>query len=206
MAHEHEAFEIAEVSVIKHGKITWIPDVKIINDRKFIALNKWNRDFVRFVMGKSLDMRNTQLNQVNSEFFDSLLAARKKASIQAVVDALDCEEKPGQVADTLDKPSNGRRARMSQKPPVWSWATLCSSEPLATPIVTITVQGYSMDVKTDLRSNVLWVELLTENIAFIQAGVQSSPEGRRYKRKRGGGDGVPDETERDEITASEHCS
>ena len=70
MAVKYEGFEVRDVTVIEHGKTTWIPTTKVINNIKFIQLSKWNRDFVRFVGGKGLDFRNTQLNPANSDFLN----------------------------------------------------------------------------------------------------------------------------------------
>lgn len=186
MAVEYEAFEVRDVTVVQHGKTTWIPTTTVINNIKFIQLSKWNRDFVRFVGGKGLDFRNTQLNPANSEFFESLLAARKRASKQAVVDALTVDQEPEHADDVaVQDPSDRRAGRVSKKAKTWSWASLCSSEALAHPFVTIKVQGHCMNVKTELRSSSLWVEFTRENLAFIQAGVQSSGKGRCHKRKKG---------------------
>ena len=185
MAVEYEGFEVRDVTVIEHGKTTWIPTTTV-NNIKFIQLSKWNRDFVRFVGGKGLDFRNTQLNPANSEFFESLLAARKRASRQAVIDALAVDEEPEHADDTAAQDPLHRRARRNPKrTKTWSWASLCSSEALAHPFVTIKVQGRCMKVKTELRSNSLWVEFTKENMAFIQAGVQASGKGRCHKRKKG---------------------
>ncbi len=185
MAVEYEGFEVRDVTVIEHGKTTWIPTTKVINNIKFIQLSKWNRDFVRFVGGKGLDFRNTQLNPANSEFFESLLAARKRASKQAVIDALAVDEEPKHADDMAVQDPLLRRARNPKRTKTWSWASLCSSETLAHPFVTIKVQGHCMKVMTELRSNSLWVEFTKENMAFIQAGVQASGKGRCHKRKKG---------------------
>lgn len=186
MAVEYEAFEVRDVTVIEHGKTTWIPTTTVINNIKFIQLGKWNRDFVRFVGGKGLDFRNTQLNPANSEFFESLLAARKRASKQAVIDALAVDEEPEHADDmAVQDPLHRRAGRNPKRTKTWSWASLCSSEALAHPFVIIKVQGHCMKVKTELRSNSLWVEFTKENMAFIQAGVQASGKGRCHKRKKG---------------------
>ena len=174
---DDECFDIADVTIIKHGKVIWIPETKTVNGMQFIGLSKWNRDFVKFVTGKGLGFGNTQSNQVNSAFFDNVLAARKQASIEAVTKALEYDEAP---EGDLQQEGSKRRAKRSKK---HSWSVLCSSEALADPVIEIVADGFSMQVLTELRSNMVWVELTKNNLAFIQKGVQASARGKSYKRK-----------------------
>ena len=184
---DHYPFQVYETTVVKYGQHLWVPDVKDVNGIRFIGLSKWNREFIRFVSGRGLDLRNTQMNTVNSEFFDTMLAARKAASVEVIQNVLN----ESSEADDADPSPSARKPKSKQK---HAWAVVCASESLGPPVVDIHVQGHQMKVLLELRSNMVWVELTPENLQFIQAGIIQSPAGRSYKRKasQAVGSSVPD--------------
>ena len=173
---DHYPFQLYETTVIKYGQRQWVPEVRDVNGIRFIGLNKWSREFVRFVSGRGLDLRNTQRNTVNSEFFDTMLAARKAASVEAIQNVLNESDE----ADDADPSPSARRPRKKQR---HAWSVLYASQSLGPPFVDILVQGHQMKVLLEIRSNMVWVELTRDNLHFIQTGIMQSPAGRSYKRK-----------------------
>jgi hypothetical protein len=160
------AFTIRSTVVIQYGSATWVPEVQSVNDSDFISLNKWDRSFVHFSTGHALDFRAHAKKSANTEFFDRLLRAQRKASADAVASVLRDAEDP------LEDEGEPRRKRKRQQ--VFSMKVLQDSELLGPATVNINIDGHSMTVLCKLRSKSLWVELTNANMTFIRNGTQQS--------------------------------
>ena len=183
VANNHNAqlpdFNIRHARVCEFGKTKWVLDVKVVNDIEFVCLEKWDRHFVQFSTGEALDFRNIEHKSANKRFFDELLAARKAASVEAIKKAL--EEPTTDEAVESDAKKRKRKAH-------YSMSTLNASLVLGPPIVDIVVRGYSMRVLCELKSTVLWMELIHANMDFVRKGIQDSDRaGRSWSKKQAGG-------------------
>ena len=144
--------------MIRHGKFTWIPNLQEVDGCKFIELSKWDRNFVQFATGKSLDFRSGKASSANVSFFDRLVAERKKSTHDAIVSTLQ---------DAADEGSGGRNSKRRRI----SWQEILSSEVMAPRCVSMDVDGTRLRVISGLKSTTVWVELSASNLSFIQNGV-----------------------------------
>ena len=178
------SFEIKEITAIRHGKFTWIPKLQEVDGCKFIELSKWDRDFVRFATGKSLDFRSGKACSANVSFFDRLIAERKKSTHDAIVLTL-------QEAD--DEGSVGRNKRRKT-----NWQEVLSSEVMAPRCSSVELDGACLRALAALKSTTVWVELNASNLSFIQNGVAqclcTRDAGRHWRR-----------ADRDEPVSSPHA-
>lgn len=185
--NEPPAFTIRSALVIQYGTSTWVPEIKNVNNIDFVGLFKWDRHFVHFSTGHALDFRGHSRKDANTEFFDKLLRAQKKASVEAVTAALN-EGESEQHAEEEDQPAKRRK----KKPQTYPMKVLLESEMVGPAIVEINVDGHRMNVLCKLgKSNSLWVEINEENMNFIRRGTRESIHrpGRSRGRAQGSVDG-----------------
>jgi hypothetical protein len=170
------AFTIRSTVVIQYGTSTWVPEIQTVNDVNFIGLSKWDRSFVHFSTGRALDFRAHARKSANTEFFDRLFRAQRKASAAAIASALTADEDG-------DKDS-AEPARKRRRPHTYPMKVLISSEMLGPPTVTIDIDGHTFSVLCKLRSKSLWMELTESNLSFIRAGTLESIDksGRSWGR------------------------
>lgn len=103
------AFSLETQMVIKFGDDKWHPKQETIDGVTYFEFSKWDRGFVRFITGKSLDLRKGSANQatVDCEYLRQVLAARQKACDEALSQALD----EGEGGESLKK--RRRKANMA---------------------------------------------------------------------------------------------
>ena len=86
---------IYEVVNDMNKKRPWTPSTQVIDGRTFVKLNKWCREWTRFVTGSALNLRKSSSTSISCAYWDSLLAERDKVSIaslkEQVVDDTDLE-------------------------------------------------------------------------------------------------------------------
>ena len=89
------------------GTTSWTPEQKIHNAQPWFLLRKWDRQFVKFMTGKALDLRaNREGSSVNSPFMDELFGRRQQACNHALFDAYqlnDDDENPSQLKKKLKR-------------------------------------------------------------------------------------------------------
>jgi hypothetical protein len=196
------AFTIRSTVVIQYGTSTWVPDIQTVNDVDFIGLSKWDRSFVHFSTGRALDFRAHARKSANTEFFDRLFRAQRKASAEAIASALKAsEDEPGDAAD--------QHSRKRKKPHTFPMKVLISSEMLGPPTVNINIDGHTFTVLCRLRSKSLWIELNESNLSFIRAGTLESIDkagrswGKAHRRSLGQGSVEQEEAEQSEQSDEE---
>ena len=90
--------EIQTTFVVKNtcnGKTPWLVTSQQVEGDQYVLLDKWNRDFTKFVTGKALDLRNCDKTSINNDFFDNLLVERNSKSKDAVREATQVDEEHG---------------------------------------------------------------------------------------------------------------
>ena len=77
-------------------RTTWCPKQQVVDDTRFFEFSKWDRGFVRWVTGKSLDLRKNTNNQASAdcEFLDKLLKSRQSL-VDATLHEVLCQDDAG---------------------------------------------------------------------------------------------------------------
>ena len=75
--------------VVKYGDQTWAPTQVTVDDVIYFQFGKWDRGFVKWVTGKSLDLRKDKTaGSADCRFLDQLIARRQTACDDALDAAL----------------------------------------------------------------------------------------------------------------------
>ena len=91
---------------------TWTPTQKEEAGKSWFAFSKWDRGFVYWVTGKSLDLRKEKEGgTVNAKFCQDLLEVRQKACDAALAQAISDEDEPSAKGRKL-------RARTKERGPL----------------------------------------------------------------------------------------
>ena len=162
------------------GKTFWSPSTREVQGEHFIQLDKWNRDFTKFVTGKALDLKRVNMSSINYQFFDDLVLLRNEASKEAVKEATMDDEGTSAVC----------KRRITHK-----------DKDLAPPVVTITLPQVSfgsanfeatpIKVLWGVKSTELWVNLSDCILEHIRMGILESinNQGRASRKKTRGTSG-----------------
>eukprot|EP00439_Symbiodinium_sp_Y106_P072720 s2379_g13.t1 len=95
--HDPQSVAVMTQKVVKYGKQVWVPTQKEEQGTVWFLLQKWDRNLVRFVHGKGLDLRAKRKDagdarvSLDNIYFESLLRARQSAFNEAVAARLQEE-------------------------------------------------------------------------------------------------------------------
>ena len=79
---------IEEKLVITWGKEQMVPKQKIVDDIKFICLDKWNRSLIKLLTGRALDMREgKQTGSLRSPVWEEIIQARQAKANELLQEA-----------------------------------------------------------------------------------------------------------------------
>lgn len=176
MSRSDVEIEMKVVILNKNNKKNpWLATSTDTGGCKFVLLEKWSRDFTKFVTGKALDLRRCETTGINSTYFDHLLRQRNDKSKLAVKEATQVEEEGGN-AQYVAK----RRVTAKDRDP-------------APPFVEIELPevcfggaafpARSVRVLWNVKSTDLWVELEADVLEHIRLGILQWPKTSR-KRAR----------------------
>ena len=85
----------------------WVPKQKLEHEKHWMCFSKWDRHFVRFCSGKSLDLRAGKPSAtVDTQFMDEVFAARQSACNLAAQESLRVSN---------DEADNGPRRKVARK-------------------------------------------------------------------------------------------
>ncbi len=173
---------------VKGSNKTWVPEIMDKFGLLFIRLQKFDRQLTQFVLGKSMDMRAGKNISCNTKSFDALLELRRKASIEAVEAALQCQDHdPDKEHAKKKKKRVVREEDKDFLPSPWIMVEL--------PKVQVCdgsthLDGHMCKVLFGLKDPDIWMEFGAMNLLhfkmMICADHEQGQSGRtRMKRKRG---------------------
>ena len=167
--------EVQHVLRAQHLKSPWVLDTETVDDRTYVRLFKWSRDFVRFISGRSLDFGD-KTTFGNLKFFDTLLRLRNNACDSALDDVLDearrdGDEINGNNANVKKRRKVNRKARPSDA------AVLPAAVSMSLPTLDISHPPTVYILTSAVRSRELVIELSPEILDYIRHGCLKS-EGR----------------------------
>ena len=168
----------------------WIPGQKIESGKVWFCFSKWDRGFVHFCQGKSLDLRRDKEGaSVDTVFMADLLDRRQKACNAAVAAATHISDDEAELPKKRPKKKSQRKASMRH-------ASLAPhSVEVELPPVT-TEDGLQLEARKvsvlfeGAGTGTLWLELTKENVEHVRRGIISSlPNTERKRKTSQGGSG-----------------
>ena len=91
-------FTIESQQVVKYGDQTWTPAQITVDEVIYFQFCKWDRAFVKWVTGKSLDLRKDKsAGSADCEYMDQVLSRRQAACDDALHAALHDEGDQGKA-------------------------------------------------------------------------------------------------------------
>ena len=91
-------FTIESQQVVKYGDQTWTPAQITVDEVIYFQFSKWDRAFVKWVTGKSLDLRKDKsAGSADCEYMDQVLSRRQAACDDALHAALHDEGDQGKA-------------------------------------------------------------------------------------------------------------
>ena len=86
-------FRIENQLVVKYGDQTWAPAQITFEEVTYFQFSKWDRHFVKWVTGKSLDLRKDKTaGSADCEYLDKILQRRQTACDDALHAAIHHDE------------------------------------------------------------------------------------------------------------------
>eukprot|EP00438_Fugacium_kawagutii_P002937 Skav235408 [mRNA] locus=scaffold4571:4185:4997:- [translate_table: standard] len=175
-----ETFSIERHFCIVHQGNKWYPEVKQQGNRDFIKLAKWDRNFVKFALGMPMDLSKGVARSANSTLFEDLLTLRRNASVSSVTQQLE--------PPNLENESN-QEGRRKKKPKVRD-----GDKCLVDPVITIKLPELEHNgewfpsrpalVLFGVQSKELWIELRSDNLAYMKCLVKKGVGHVKPRKKR----------------------
>ncbi len=147
-----------------HLKRQWVPTSKVVEDVEFMCISKWDRGFVFFCTGKSLDLRKGAASRINVPFVDELKGLRDSECDRALAQALYC----GDGSDE-GPPKKARKATKAD--------AVLVQRILELKVPRFGDDGAAADGVYTMRTlftpcdGGVWIELNEENLNFVRGGV-----------------------------------
>lgn len=177
-------FALEQVVVVKwkdgKGTHTWNPNQQLVDDERFFEFSKWDRGFVKWVCGKSLDLRAQSIESTataDCKFMDRVIEIRQSVADEALHQALLPSE--GEEEDGKRKKTK-RRKRASQ-----------SDSHLCPKVLTMELPGVeeeglqprSVKVLFDGSGSAsIWMEFNKDILMHLRAGVVHSDKNQRKSK------------------------
>eukprot|EP00435_Cladocopium_sp_Y103_P006913 s3514_g2.t1 len=165
----------------KKGAECWYPEVVSRMQENYIKLSKFDRHFVKFALGKPMDLSKGVSRSANSTLFDKLLQLRKEASEESARQQMEMPESAdAQPGDHPQPKRKSKRVRSEDG---------CLVDPR------VTIQLPELETKNEyflsrpakvlwgVTSKELWLELNEHNMQYMRAMVKHG-EGQQQPRKK----------------------
>jgi hypothetical protein len=177
------SIELQHVIRADHMKTPWIPETRLVGQRSFVKLCKWDRGFVRFITSKGLNFADKS-TFANAEFLDELCSLRNQKRDQ------ELRRVTIEDADGNDAPDKKRQRRAYiRKARVSDDAILPATFEIEFPALPCKRFGegsHTCLVLIDgIRTSTLFIELTLFNLEYIRAGILQSKAGRSRRMGRG---------------------
>ena len=164
---------VVKQMVVQWGiKETWVPHQKDVDGVTYICLEKWNRQLVKFMYGRALDLRKDRdTKDLNVEMWTELVGLRQTT----------CDDMVALAHDDTEGERQKKRRRVR-----------CTAEntALLPPAVQIVVpatgarEARSMQVLVEgVGAQTIWLELTAGNLAYLQGAFAASSSKPRAKAK-----------------------
>ena len=162
--------------VVKYGDQIWAPAQLRVDDQTFFQFSKWDRGFVKFATGKSLDLRKDKTAcSTNCEFMDQILARRQSACDDALHAALAGDEE-GQKTKRLRRRANASDAHLVPKVLNMSLPAV-AEEGLGERLVRVLFEGAS--------TASIYMQMSEDIVDHLRKGIQHSSRHERSRKKTG---------------------
>ena len=148
-------------AVTVDGQKRWIPEVKVLDGRKFVKIQKWDRGFCLFATGATMERRSGKAsNSANLQCIDSLVRLRRQACNIALQRAL-------RVAQESDSAPPAQKKKVTK--PVLAREV---DHVVAGPIVDLDTEcGHRMSVLWSVQTPYVWVEFTEANLQWLRQAV-----------------------------------
>ena len=176
--HDPQSVAVMTQKVVKYGKQVWVPTQKEEQGTVWFLLQKWDRNLVRFVHGKGLDLRAKRKDagdarvSLDNIYFESLLRARQSAFNEAVAARLQEESSEENVGKKQSK-----NAKKKQK----EFKATSKHQMYAPHNVSIELPSENDGTKLTCRclfeglgSRGVWLELTQDVLQHVRHGMKSS--------------------------------
>ena len=162
---------IEEKLVITWGKEQMVPKQKIVDDIKFICLDKWNRSLIKLLTGRALDMREgKQTGSLRSPVWEEIIQARQAKANELLQEALQND-------------STEEQQKSKRKQPVKA----TSKHQILLPVYEqVQVRGHTFHILLEgITSQTFWMEFNLGNLLWLKKEIEvSEAVPRKSKRKR----------------------
>ncbi|CAJ1428126.1 unnamed protein product [Effrenium voratum] len=164
------------------GAEKWIPNQKDVDGVTYACLQKWDRQLVRFVHNKSLDLRKDKGDAratLHVEFWNELVDLRQRACNELLRSQVEPDDGEGEA------PKKKRRVKATPQnaaliPPCVD-VNVPAAEHREERVLRLLVEGIS--------TQTLWLEMTVENLNFFRRAIQASPVKTKAKGKEEDEDG-----------------
>ena len=170
--------KLSQAWVIQHEKGAWVPETLVKQGIVFVKLQKFQRGFVMFCLGKGMRTAKQGTRSASCSGFDDLLERRNLASQEAAQNALQVEE---------TEPGDSRATRMRKRKIREQDCHLVS------PVVEFDLPAleWKSDFFESRRVRALWgittkdlyLELTVENLLYLRSMVQKGQETFRPRQR-----------------------
>lgn len=166
----------------------WVPETKFVAGIKWVKIDKWCRGFVKFITGRSLDLRKKKKFNINISFMDALFDTHAAACADAVKKAFEVDDEDGDIGTP-------RKYRKRMKP-VGSHKELVGDY-IEFTMGNVTHEGISKgpltmkalfegNPKTNSRQ-MLWIEAVEANFDYLEHAInaglkEGESKGRGWQR------------------------
>lgn len=195
--------EVQHVCKAPHLKSPWVLDTETIDNRTFVKIFKWNRDFIRFVHSRALNFGD-KATFCKLTFFDTILRLRNSACDSALHDVMeqarqDAEEINGESGNRKKSRKVTRRAQESDA------AILPAAVQITLPALDISHPTQVYVMTSGVRSRMLGIEVSAEILDYIRHGCLKSQPRSNVSRVVSNEviDGSPDVSDRAESAGNE---
>ena len=172
-------FTLETQLIVKWGNQTWCPKQKVVDEQRFFQLNKWDRGFIRWVTGRSLDLRASskekETGSVNCSYGDEVVQRRQDACDDALEMALQPQDGEPDDEPPTKKKKVRRKARDAD-------GHLC---PEILPIKLPEVDGNELEVKVlfeGAQTSAVWIEMELTAMAHLKTGIVNSNKKERKSK------------------------
>ena len=172
------ALTVTEKLVLSDGKQDLVLPQKEVSGLEFVCLEKWNRQLVKMVTGKALDLRPVKASESGSlkaKVWDEIVEERQKVANQKLQEALEVDN--GQAQDA-------QAARGAKKNKV---VRAGSKHMLMLPeVIDIDCRQHGLKVLLEgINTQVIWMHFTEDNINWLKNEVGAEEAKPRAKRRSG---------------------
>ena len=168
-------FTLESQIVVKYGDQTWSPPQITIDEVRYFQFSKWDRHFVRWVTGKSLDLRKDKsAGSADCEYLDKILHRRQTACDDALHAALHHGEEGQSKTKKRRRRANSSDAHLVSRVLNMTLPEV-PDEGLAEKLVRILFDGAG-------TANI-YMEMHEDILYHLKKGIQQSSRNDRSRKK-----------------------